>query len=116
MGVGGVSPQFYSLFRIRDRFAKNDGNILEYALIFCLEKAVEDWTSSSCGNLDAAALCPEKGNETDGESREEAIWGAAEGSWDCLACRNGGSKETLMLFTAAWKEAVTRCHSVSSPR
>lgn len=70
--MGGVSPQFYNLFCIRDRFGKNDGNIPEYALIFCLEKAVEDWPSSSCGNLVTAGLCPEKGNETDAESREEA--------------------------------------------
>lgn len=69
--MGGVSPQFYNLFCIRHRFCKNDGNIPEYALIFCLEKAVEDWPSS-CGNLVTAGLCPEKGNETDTESREEA--------------------------------------------
>lgn len=70
--MGGVSPQFYNLFCVKDRFGKNEGNIPEHALIFCLEKAVEDWTSSLRGNLGTAGLCPEKVNEADEESREEA--------------------------------------------
>jgi len=30
------------------------------------------------------------------------------GNWDCLVWRRGGSGETLLLSTTAWKEAVVR--------